>query len=289
MLRTGPVVVCEKVLATPYVQSQRTIVPGAVDVEPLNVQLMVLPELIRVHVSVSVGPVTPKFAVATVGCVTATTTDADAPSYVAVIVLEIVPPTTRVKALNVPVVAPAGTVTVAGSVIGSPPVSVTTAPPAGAGPESLTVPEMGSPPATVLLATLIATSVERAVTVSVDDCMALPFIDALMAAVPGATAETVNDVLDDPAATVTDAGTVATAALLLVSVTVAPPAAAAALSVTVPCSLPPAARLGALNETPAMAVVGFEGDVEEPPHCAVLRRPITTAESATNRGRRPMM
>jgi len=279
MASTGLLVVWEKVLATPYVQSHETIFPGAVDVEPLNVQLIVLPELTRVQVSVSVGPVTPKFAVATVGCVIETTTDADAPSYVAVIVLGMVPPTTRVKALNVPVVAPAGTVTFAGSVTGSPPANVTTAPPTGAGPESLTVPEIGSPPATVVLATVIATSVERAVTVSVDDCIPLPFIDALMAAVPGATATSVKGVLDDPAATAMDAGTVATVVLLLVSAMVAPPAGAAALSVTVPCSLLPAARLGALSVTPAIAVVGLDGDVDEPPHCAVLTRAAAAATS----------
>ena len=53
---------------------------GALDVLPLNVQLMVLPPLIRVQVSVSVGPVTPNFAIAVVGGVTATTTDAELPS-----------------------------------------------------------------------------------------------------------------------------------------------------------------------------------------------------------------
>ena len=41
------------------------------------------------------------------------------------------------------------------------------------------------------------------------------------------------------AATVTDAGTVATALLLLVRVTTAPPVGAAADSVTVPCELTP--------------------------------------------------
>mgnify|MGYP003694307685 CR=1 FL=1 len=41
----------ENVLATPYVQSHATMGPGAVDVLPLNVQLMVLPPLISVQVS----------------------------------------------------------------------------------------------------------------------------------------------------------------------------------------------------------------------------------------------
>lgn len=43
------------------------IVPGAVDVLPLNVQLIVRPLLVSTHVSVSNGPVTPKFATASVG------------------------------------------------------------------------------------------------------------------------------------------------------------------------------------------------------------------------------
>ena len=47
-------------------------VPGAVDVLPLNVQFSALPLFVIVHVSVSVGPVTPKLAVASVGFVTDT-------------------------------------------------------------------------------------------------------------------------------------------------------------------------------------------------------------------------
>ena len=83
--------------------------------------------------------------------------------------LEIVPPTPRVNAENVALVAPDGTMTLAGNVSGSPPDSVTTAPAVGAGPESLTVPLIGSPPTTVGLATVIAASVARAVTVSEAD------------------------------------------------------------------------------------------------------------------------
>ena len=53
--------------------------PGAVDVLPLKVQLSVLPLFPIVQVSLSVGPVTPKLAVATVGFVTERPADADAP------------------------------------------------------------------------------------------------------------------------------------------------------------------------------------------------------------------
>ena len=53
--------------------------PGAVDVLPLKVQLSVFPPLAIVQVSVSVGPVIPKLAVATVGFVTETEADAEPP------------------------------------------------------------------------------------------------------------------------------------------------------------------------------------------------------------------
>jgi hypothetical protein len=56
---------------------------------------------------------------------------------------------------------------------------------------------------------------------------------------------TLNDALATPAATVTLAGTVATAVLPLLSVTTTPPAGAAALSLTVACEvLPPTTLVG---------------------------------------------
>jgi hypothetical protein len=79
IVSTALVVVCEKVVATVYDQSQATIVPGADDVLPLNVQLIVLPPFVIVQVSVSVGPVTPKLAVATIGRVTDSAADPDVP------------------------------------------------------------------------------------------------------------------------------------------------------------------------------------------------------------------
>jgi hypothetical protein len=54
-------------------------VPGAVEVLPLNVQSSVLPPFVNVQVFVSVGPVTPKLAVALVGRVTMRSTDFEAP------------------------------------------------------------------------------------------------------------------------------------------------------------------------------------------------------------------
>lgn len=79
IVSTGPVVVCENGEATRYDHSHATMLPGALDVEPLNVQSRVLPLFVSVHVSDSVGPVTPKLAVATVGFVTESDADADAP------------------------------------------------------------------------------------------------------------------------------------------------------------------------------------------------------------------
>lgn len=169
IVSTGPVVVCENVDATPYVQSQATMGPGAVDVLPLNVQLSVLPALVSVHVSVSVSPVTPKLAVATVGGVTEIAADADAPPYDPVIVLAIVPPTVLVRTKNVALDDPAGTVTLAGTVSGSPPDNTTRAPPAGAAAVRVAVPVTDDPPATLDVDNEIEASAARAVTVSAGD------------------------------------------------------------------------------------------------------------------------
>src|SRR6516162_3136170 len=67
----------------------------------------------------------------------------------------------------------------------------------------------------------------------------------MIATVPTVTAlvATVNVAVVAPAATVTEAGTVAALVLLLVNATTAPPAGAAALSVTVPVLFAPPVRL----------------------------------------------
>jgi hypothetical protein len=96
--------------------------------------------------------------------------------------------------------------------------------------------------------------------------MLLPPIDAVIAVVPADTAVMVNVALDDPAGTVSVAGTVATAALLLANAMLAPEDGAAALSVTVPWPVPPAVTLAAPNVTDDSAKVGEVGDVLEPPH-----------------------
>jgi hypothetical protein len=72
-------VVRVNVPATAHDQFHATMVPGAPDVVPSNVQLSVLPLSANVQVSVSVGPLTPKCAVATVGRVTESCAEAVAP------------------------------------------------------------------------------------------------------------------------------------------------------------------------------------------------------------------
>jgi hypothetical protein len=79
IVSTGLVVTAASMVVKPYDQSHSLMVPGAVDVLPLNVQLMVVPLFPISQVSVSDGPVTPKLAVATVGFVTESATEADAP------------------------------------------------------------------------------------------------------------------------------------------------------------------------------------------------------------------
>src|SRR5579864_2015234 len=145
------------------------IVPGAEDVLPLKVQSSVFPPLVNVQVSVSVGPVTPKLAVATVGGVTESDADADVPPYEPVIVPAIVPPTALVETENVALTAPAVTVTLAGTVSGSPADNATTAPPAGAGAVSAATPVTVLPPTTPAVSSTIEASADRAVTVSVAD------------------------------------------------------------------------------------------------------------------------
>jgi hypothetical protein len=149
---------------------------------------------------------------------------------------------------NVAVVAPAATVTLAGTVATEVRLldSVTTIPPAGAGPFSVTVPVDGFPPCTVLGLRVRVDNV-GALTVRVARRVVPRYVAEILAEVLLATGVvvTVNVAVVAPAATVTDAGTCATAVLLLVSVTTAPPAGACPLSVTVPVEgLPPTTEVG---------------------------------------------
>lgn len=170
-----------------------------------------------------------------------------------------------VSMVNVAVVPPPGTTTVAGATSGSAAVKETVAPIAGAAAVKVIVPITFVPPTTlVAFNTIEASADSRAVTVSAADCVDVPFSAAAIVAVPTATPVTVNGALVAPAAIATVAGTVATAGLLLDNEMLTPPAGAAALIVTVPWPVAPAETLVADSATADTPVVG---EVElEPPH-----------------------
>jgi hypothetical protein len=115
------------------------------------------------------------------------------------IVLEIVPPTALVEIVNIAFADPTGTVTLAGTVTGSPADNDTAAPPAGAPPVRVTVPVTRFPPTTLDVLNEIDESTTACVTVSVGDCLLTLLSDAVIVAVPAATAAIVNVVVDEPA------------------------------------------------------------------------------------------
>ena len=210
-----------------------------------------------------------------VSILTTSVVDAVTPLYEALIVTVNAPPTARVATLKVALVAPAGTVTLGGTVTGSLADNDTDAPPDGAGLPNCTVPVTELPPTTDEALSEMTSVFTTAPTVNVADCD--PFNVAVIVAVPAATAVTVKVAVVAPAATDTEAGTVATAVLLLESWTVEPPLGAAAESVTVPCPDPPALALFGLSATPAIdtVVVGGVG-----PGLLLLELPHRTVEKA---------
>ena len=186
--------------------------------------------------------------------------------------------TVVVVTVKVAVVAPAGTVTLAGNVAADVLllVSVTTVPAEGAGPFRVTVPVEEVPPVTLDGLTVSEVSAGRS-TVKVAVLVVLL-----------STAEIVTEVLADtgvvaivnvavvaPAATVTLAGTVAADVLLLVKVTTAPLAGAAPVRVTVPVEDVPPTTLEGLSETEV-------GTGARTVKVAVLVVPLRTAEIVTD-------
>lgn len=150
--------------------------------------------------------------------------------------------------VNVALVPPAAIVTLGGTCAADVLLlcKVTSAPPAGAAPVSVTVPVELFPPTTEVGLLVSEDKDTGAVTVSVALWLAprVPVItdDVLLATALVVTAKVV-DVL--PAGTVTEVGTCAAVVLLLCSVTTAPPPGAAPFSVTVPVELfPPTTEVG---------------------------------------------
>ncbi len=190
-----------------------------------------------------------------------------APPYDPVIVTGVDALTAAVVIANVALVLPAAIVTLAGTVAAVVLLldSVTTAPPAGAALVNVTVPCGVAPPVTLVGLTETAESDAGGgggATVKTALLVAPPNEPEIVTGVDEATGcvVTVNVLLVLPAATVTLAGTVATAVLLLDSVTTAPPLGAAALRVTVPVEeLPPTAVAGltVTEESVAEAAGGF--------------------------------
>ena len=230
---TDPDVVCAFWCpATLHVQSYAVMLLGALDALPSNVQSSAVPLLTTAHVSVTWVPVTPKFAVATAGRMSAIVAVALAPPNEPLTVAVVGAVTVRVSTLNVALESPEITVTLDWTTATPSLESVTAAPPFGAGPFNVTVPATIEPPTVVDGVTDIDASFKPDDTVSVDDCRLLPFIVAVIVTLPAATPQTANVADVAPAAISTDAGTVATPGLLLVSPTVAP-LPAAVVSATV--------------------------------------------------------
>jgi hypothetical protein len=170
---------------------------------------------------------------------------------------------------NVAVVCPAATVTLAGTaaaVLLLP--SVTTAPPVGATAVNVTVPSELVPPVTLVGLNdteETVTGTATGLTVRVALPLLVPDVPVMVTVVTVVTAVVVteNVAVVWPAATVTLAGTAATAVLLLPRVTTNPPFGATPVNVTVPVEPAPPVTVDGLNDTVEIAA-GFTVKVALP-------------------------
>src|SRR5437588_33051 len=171
------------------------------------------------------------------------------PLYEAEIVAEVDTRTIDVFTVKVALLLPAGTVTMAGTLAAPLPLErVTCAPPAGAGPLSVTVPVEDCTPPTTLVGFSVSEATVGGMTVSEADLLAPPYDAEMVITVDVATALvlTVNVAVVLSAGTTTLGGMLANA-LLLERLTCVPPAGANPLSVTVPmegCGPPPVTLVG---------------------------------------------
>ncbi len=174
-----------------------------------------------------------------------------------------------VLTVNVALVTPAATVTLDGTLAAVVLLleRVTTAPPDGAAPLSVTVPVEEFPPVTLVGLTESEESVAAGggagVTVSDADLVTPLYIPEMLTVVDPATALVliVNVALVAPAAIVTLDGVLTTFVLLLESVTTAPPEGAAPLSVTVPVEeFPPVTLVGFTESEERVTDTGAEED-----------------------------
>ena len=254
--------VTESVIDVPVANDAEPVLPTAT-LMPAGVDCTLSPlRPVAVTVSVAVPPGGGGGA----GGVTVSTAVFVAPPNEPVIVTLVDAVTLAVVTPNVALVAPAGTVTFAGTVAAAVLLldSVTTAPPAGAALVRVAVPVDAFPPTTLVGLSVIADSAAAGgggaggVTVSAAVFVAPPNEPVIVTPVEAVTVDVVtpNVALVAPAATVTLAGTVATAVLLLDSVTTAPPAGAALVSVAVPVDAFPPTTLVGLSAIADSAAAG---------------------------------
>ena len=177
------------------------------------------------------------------------------PPNEAVIVATVEVVTADVVTVNVRLVAPAGTVTLAGTVADAElSDSVTTAPPDGAAAVSVTVPVDELPPTTVVGLTDTADSVAaagaRVIPSAANSVVLLSVAFSWTVVLSTGNVVMVNDALVAPAGMVTVGGTLAEPGRLLPRLTVTPPEGAGLSIVTVPVDGEPPCTLVGLTEKP---------------------------------------